>query len=278
MVFDCGAVPGKLAESELFGHKRGAFSGAVASRQGAFQRANGGTICLDELGELPLELQPKLLRVLETGEVRAVGDDDPQKVDIRVIAATNQDLHAEVQRGRFRADLLYRLEVVRVRLPPLRHRPERRPAHRPASCCSGTELPEGDLVEGENLERLVAYSWPGNVRELRNALSRALALARKPGGPPPRFADLVFNLGPASHEPSSIGTSYPGVSSRVHLTKEAKNQVLLSFDRAYVAALMDRHHGSVTKAAAEASLSRKHLYELLRRVGEATEGEDDEKA
>jgi transcriptional regulator with PAS, ATPase and Fis domain len=117
VVFDCGAVPRELAESELFGHRRGAFSGAVADRAGAFQRADGGTICLDEIGELPLDLQPKLLRVLETGEFRPVGDDVMRKVDVRVIAATNRDLHAEMARGRFRADLLYRLDCVRLHIP-----------------------------------------------------------------------------------------------------------------------------------------------------------------
>ena len=124
VVFDCAAVPPQLAESELFGHKRGAFSGAVEDREGAFQRANGGTICLDEIGELPIELQPKLLRVLETGEVRRVGDDTMRKVDVRLVSATNRDLRAEAQRGTFRSDLLYRLDVVKVRMPPLRHRPE----------------------------------------------------------------------------------------------------------------------------------------------------------
>ena len=124
VVFDCASVPRELAESELFGHKRGAFSGAVADRAGAFQQAHGGTVYLDELGELPLELQPKLLRVLETAEIRRVGDDTLRKVDVRVVAATNRDLTAEVRRGRFRSDLLYRLEVVKVRLPALRERLE----------------------------------------------------------------------------------------------------------------------------------------------------------
>ncbi|MGE5181408.1 MAG: sigma 54-interacting transcriptional regulator, partial [Acidobacteriota bacterium] len=120
VVFDCGAVPAELAESELFGHKRGAFSGAVSDRTGMFVQADGGTLCLDEIGELPLDLQPKLLRVLETGEVKAVGADTMKKVDVRVVAATNRDLHAEARRGRFRTDLYYRLDVVKVRIPPLR--------------------------------------------------------------------------------------------------------------------------------------------------------------
>jgi transcriptional regulator with GAF, ATPase, and Fis domain len=273
VVFDCGAIPGELAESELFGHKRGAFSGAVADREGAFTRADGGTICLDEIGELPLELQPKLLRVLESGEVRAVGDDVVRKIDVRVIAATNRDLTAEARRGRFRSDLLYRLEVVRVRLPPLRLRPDDVPqlvAHLLAG-----KLSDGALAGG-NLARLSGYSWPGNVREMRNVLTRAVALATKPGAGPPKFDDLVINLGPASESPASIGPAFPGVDSPMPF-KDAKAQLLVEFERAYVERLLARHQGNVTRAADAAGLSRKHLYELIRRAtGEETgDGEPD---
>jgi transcriptional regulator with GAF, ATPase, and Fis domain len=270
VVFDCGSVPSELAESELFGHKRGAFSGAVSDRAGAFQRAHGGTLCLDEIGELPIELQPKLLRVLETGEVRSVGDDAPRKVDVRIVAATNRDLYAEARRGRFRSDLLYRLEVVRVRLPPLRHRPEDIPGlvrHLLAG-----KLPEDDAIDGENLDRLLGYSWPGNVRELRNALARAVTLGNRPGELKVAFARLVFNLGPAASAPATIGPSFPGTTNHVPY-KEAKAQLLDSFDRAYVSALLERHKNNVSKAAAAAGLSRKHLYELIRRVtGDGGEG------
>jgi DNA-binding NtrC family response regulator len=270
VVFDCGSVPSELAESELFGHKKGSFSGAVSNRAGAFQQASGGTICLDELGELPLELQPKLLRVLETGEVRPVGEDLAQKVDVRVIAATNRDLSAEAHRGRFRSDLLYRLEVVRVRLPPLRQRPEDIPGL-VARLLEG-KLRPGDAIDGDNLRKLTGYSWPGNVRELRNALARAMTLATpSAGGAPARFSELVFNLGPASATPTTIGQELPGVSSRVPY-KQAKSQLLVSFDRAYLAAVLERHGGNVTQAAAAAGLSRKHLYELMRRVEQETDG------
>jgi DNA-binding NtrC family response regulator len=272
VVFDCGSVPGELAESELFGHKKGAFSGAVADRTGAFQRADGGTVCLDELGELPLDLQPKLLRVLETGQVRPVGSDEPKKVDVRVIASTNRDLHAESKRGRFRSDLYYRLEVVRLRMPPLRQRPEDIPGLI-ARLLEG-KLPPRDRIAGANLRKLVGYAWPGNVRELRNVLSRAVTLSQAPGAGPTPFEKLVFNLGPASSAPLTIGAELPGVSTNVPY-KEAKEQLLQAFDQHYVSSLLDRHHGNVTKAAAAAGLSRKHLHDMIRKMQLTGEGTDD---
>jgi len=265
-VFDCGSVPSELAESQLFGHKRGAFSGAVADRTGAVPRAEGGTLCLDEIGELPLELQPKLLRVLETQEVTPVGADTPQKVDFRLIAATNRDLHAEVGRGRFRSDLLYRLDVVRIRMPPLRARPEDIPIT-VARLLEG-KIDPTELVAGPNLATLTSYGWPGNVRELRNVLARALALAPAKDGLP-RFSELAINLGPhnAAGAPSLLGGAMPGVGSRVPY-KDAKSQLLSSFDRAYLADVMERAGGNVTKAAELAGLSRKHMYDFMKRVEE----------
>jgi transcriptional regulator with GAF, ATPase, and Fis domain len=272
VVFDCGSVPAELAESELFGHKRGAFSGAVADRAGAFQQADGGTLCLDELGELPLDLQPKLLRVLETGEIKAVGSDTMRKVDVRLVASTNRDLHAESKRGRFRSDLYYRLEVVRVRMPPLRQRPDDLPGL-VAKLLEG-KIAAQDKVQGTNLRKLVAYAWPGNVRELRNVLARAVALADAAPGKAPRFEDLVFNLGPAATAPLTIGAELPGISTNVPY-KDAKEQIIQTFDQIYVSALLDRHHGNVTKAAATAGLSRKHLHDLIKKLQlAAAEGDD----
>jgi DNA-binding NtrC family response regulator len=269
VVFDCASVPSELAESELFGHKKGAFSGATENRSGAFQRAHGGTLCLDEMGELPLDLQPKLLRALETGEVRAVGDDAPRKIDVRVVAATNRDLRAEAQRGRFRADLLYRLEVVKVRLPPLRQRPDDIPS-------LVTALTEGKIegaVGGDNLARLMAYSWPGNVRELRNVITRALTLAPTAPGRLPRFEDLAINLGPAPSGPAMLGVDFPGVARPMPF-KEAKAQLVASFERAYVSALLERHPNNIQQAAAAAGLSRKHLYNLMKAIEEGTPSGD----
>jgi len=264
VVFDCASIPRELAESELFGHRRGAFSGAVEDRQGALSRAHGGTICLDEIGEMPLDLQPKLLRALETGDIRRVGDDETRKVDVRVIASTNRDLSAEARRGTFRSDLLYRLEVVKLRMPPLRHRPED-VAGLVARLLS-SKLAEGDVIGGDNLRKLIGYSWPGNVRELRNVLDRAVALAPKPA----RFAELVMNLGPMPTEPLTIGFSFPGVAASAKY-KEAKRQLLASFDRAFVEALLERHRGNISEAAAAAGLSRKALYDLIHRTTGAAE-------
>jgi len=262
VVFDCTTVTKELAESELFGHVRGAFSGAVADRDGAFRQADGGTIFLDELGELPLDLQPKLLRVLESGEVRRVGDSQRRKVDVRVVAATNRDLQAEARRGRFRSDLLYRLSVVCVQVPPLRARPE--------DIALLTErlldghLAPGSRVEGQNLERLMGYSFPGNVRELRNVLTRALALAPRRDGYV-RFDELVLNLASDASSPSSLGYHFPGVD--VHLPyKDAKQRLVAQFDDEYVQALMRRNAGNISRAAKAANLSRKHVYALLRRT------------
>jgi DNA-binding NtrC family response regulator len=273
VVFDCGSVPRELAESELFGHKRGAFTGAVTGRGGAFHRAHGGTIVLDEIGELPIELQPKLLRVLETGEVRSVGDDVARKVDVRVLAATNRDLHAEARRGTFRQDLVYRLDVVRIRLPPLRFRPDDVASLAERLLTGHTDPSE--KVAGPNLERLLSYAWPGNVRELRNALMRAVVLAERPAGRKPRFAELVLNVDPGAAPARTIGIGYPGVSSPLPF-KTAKEQLIAAFERAYLEALLPRHRGVVTHAAEAAGISRKHLHDLIRRLGVEADCQDEE--
>jgi transcriptional regulator with GAF, ATPase, and Fis domain len=266
VVFDCGSVPHELAESELFGHRRGAFSGAVADRTGAFRQADRGTLCLDELGELPLELQPKLLRVLETGEVRSVGSDEVRKVNVRVLACTNRELRAEVRRGRFREDLLYRVEVMRVRIPPLRARPD--DIELLVRHLLEGKLASDSSVSGPQLAHLVSGVWPGNVRELRNVLQRAVALAPKDSAGLVRFERLAFTHGLAANGPATIGQDLPGVASPVPF-KTAKAQLNEAFERAYVDALMERHKGNVSRAAAAAGLSRQHLHELIRRTSGA---------
>ncbi len=183
MVFDCGAVPKNLIESELFGHEKGSFTGAIMTRQGLFEMAHGSTLFLDELGELPSELQPKLLRSLEQREIRRVGATRSLKVDVRIIAATNRQLEEEVRSGRFRQDLFYRLSVVRLYLPPLRERIDDIPLlvesflqdHAYNRLSDGTR--KVTRVSGEAMDLLLSYSWPGNVRELINAVERAVSFA-----------------------------------------------------------------------------------------------------
>src|SRR6478752_530385 len=176
IVVDCGAIPPNLFESELFGHERGAFTGADRARAGAFEEADGGTLFLDEIGELPLPLQPKLLRVLEARELRRIGAAQPRKIDVRVIAATNRDLREEVNRGTFRQDLYFRLEVMRLRVPPLRERPDDIPVlveHFRSLAKPGAAAPP---FSEETMRSFVAHPWPGNVRELRNAVERLTVL------------------------------------------------------------------------------------------------------
>ena len=183
MVFDCGAVPKNLIESELFGHEKGSFTGAIMTRQGLFEMAHGSTLFLDELGELPSELQPKLLRSLEQREIRRVGATRSLKVDVRIIAATNRQLEEEVRSGRFRQDLFYRLSVVRLYLPPLRERIDDIPLLVETFLLDHAynRLPDGSRkvtrVSGEAMDLLLSYSWPGNVRELINAVERAVSFA-----------------------------------------------------------------------------------------------------
>jgi len=217
IVFDCGAVPDNLIESELFGHEKGSFTGAFMSRRGLFETAQDGTIFLDELCELDLELQPKLLRVLEQREVRRVGSNKPVRVDVRVIAATNRNLEEEVARGRFREDLFFRLSVVRIFVPPLRERVEDIPAliaHFLAHEGFNRRLDGGrrvDEVSQEALDALLAYEWPGNVRELINILERACSFAES----------SVIGLGDLPEPLRRRGTTGPGTRVLPALRLEA---------------------------------------------------------
>jgi transcriptional regulator with PAS, ATPase and Fis domain len=256
VVIDCAAMPANLLESELFGHERGAFTGAVARRTGAFEEAHGGTIFLDELGELPADLQPKLLRVLEEREIRRVGGTAVQAVDVRVIAATNRDLRAEVNLGRFRADLYFRLAVLRITLPSLRARPEDLPALATAllETLGASAHDRARVLSPERLQRMQGSAWPGNVRELRNVLERA----------------LVFDDDPASGEgPASVpvppSPSAPPTIDASLSYLEAKRRATEDFERRYVQALLERHDGKVTAAASAAGIDKAHLYKLLRR-------------
>lgn len=282
VVFDCSAVPKDLIESELFGHEKGSFTGAIQTRQGLFEIAHGGTLFLDEIGELSLELQPKLLRALEQREIRRVGSNRPIKVDVRLIAATNRNLEEEVRANRFREDLFYRLSVVRIRLPPLRERREDIPLlarHFLRQAPFNRDADGQPRVKGfseEALAVLMEYDWPGNVRELLNVVERATSFA---DGDLIEVDDLPPHLlGHRGAEAFAMGDA-DGTTTliRRRMTfKEAKEAWIERFEREYLAALLKRHKGSISAAAREADLDRKHLRKLARRYGLIPEGHEKE--
>ncbi|RKH32568.1 sigma-54 interaction domain-containing protein [Corallococcus sicarius] len=256
LVVDCGALPANLLESELFGHEKGAFTGAIQRRVGAFEEADGGTIFLDEIGELPAELQPKLLRVLENREIRRLGSNTHQTVNVRVIAATHRDLRAEVAAGRFRADLYFRLAVVGIPLPSLRERPEDIPliAERILAGLGATPEQLATLTAPRFVAQLQHAAWPGNVRELRNHLERCLVF--QSALPPAMSASGVLDPAPP---PRAVDASLTYAESR--------RRALEAFERDYVEALLKLHKGKVSQAAAAADMDRVYLYRLLRRHG-----------
>jgi two-component system, NtrC family, response regulator HydG len=250
VALNCAAVPGGLLESELFGHARGAFTDAKAAKKGLLFQANGGTLLLDEIGELPLEMQPKLLRALQERQVRPIGEDREIPFDCRVIAATNHDLGLEVSEKRFREDLYYRLDVVRITLPPLRERGDdilllaRHFLERFARS-SNRRLTLSVAVE----QKLLAYSWPGNVRELENCIDRAVALAR--------FAELkVDDLPEKIREPEA---------NYRETAKDPDVVSLFEIERRHVLEALARLGGNKTRAAELLGIHRRTLYRLLER-------------
>ncbi|MBP8807871.1 MAG: sigma 54-dependent Fis family transcriptional regulator [Kofleriaceae bacterium] len=251
VVVDCGAIPPTLLEAELFGHDKGAFTGAVSARAGAFEAARGGTIFLDEIGELSLDLQPKLLRALERREVKRVGADHYHPVDVRVLAATHRDLRAEVNGKRFRADLYYRLAVVEVTLPPLRERADDLPALVARLVADLPPSTRAELTAPGFVAELARHRWPGNVRELRNYLERCAALGAALAPPP------------AAPAPTEAG---PAVDASGPL-REARERATASFERAYLTDLLRRHGDNLTAAARAAAIDRAHLYRLLWKHG-----------
>jgi transcriptional regulator with PAS, ATPase and Fis domain len=250
LVADCGAIPANLLESELFGHERGAFTGADVRRAGVFEDADGGTVFLDEIGELPMELQPKLLRVLETKEIKRLGSSSHKPVNVRIIAATNRDLRAEVNQGRFRADLFYRLAVLKITMPPLRQRPDDLPVLAEQVLRNLGASPEevARLLTVPFIHRLQRGSWPGNVRELRNHLERCLVFAGDGHAVP------VGDDGATTAE-IDYDVSYA----------ENRRRAILAFERRYVEGLLHRHGDNVTRAAEGAGMTRVHLHRLRRR-------------
>lgn len=254
IVVDCGAITPTLLESELFGHERGAFTGADKPRPGVFESASGGTIFLDELGELPLDLQPKLLRVLEQREVRRVGASHVTPVDVRIIAATNRDLAEEVKAGRFRADLYYRLTVTEVRLPPLRERLEDLPLLVRAILDQlGATSRVGALFDvPEFMVELYKHAWPGNGRELRNYLERCVALQQYVAPTLLMHADRELDENP-------IDVAVP--------LKELRERWVEKFEKQYLAEILRANGNNVTVAARAAGLNRAHFHRLLARHG-----------
>jgi DNA-binding NtrC family response regulator len=255
VVVDCGAISPNLVESELFGHVRGSFTGADRDRVGAFEAADGGTVFLDEIGELPLAVQPKLLRALEAKEIRRVGENHARKVDCRVICATNRDLEREVNKGAFRGDLYFRLAVITVRVPPLRERLEDLPHLIHSFLVQlGAEQSES-LFTPEVIEELRAHEWPGNVRELRNWVERSVVLqTARMSTVPPVPASIVS------------GGRAPEIDVKIPF-KVAKEQLIDGFERAYLRALLESSGGNMTRAAKTAGIDRMYLHRLVQKHG-----------
>lgn len=252
VIVDCSAIARNLIEAQLFGHERGAYTGAVQSREGAFSLAHGGTIFLDEVGELDLDLQPRLLRAIEKREVTPLGGSKSRHVDVRIIAATNRDLHDEVARGTFRADLYYRLAVTTVRLPPLRDRAE----DIVALCdhfMKQLSIRDGDAyrLDESLLRRLASLPWPGNVRQLKNTVERIVVFGTEEAD------DSGLILLPVPIEDRSDGQSF----------HSAKAQVIAVFERAFLSRVLGGHGNNITAAARACGVDRVHFLRLLDRHG-----------
>jgi DNA-binding NtrC family response regulator len=257
---NCGALPAELVESELFGHARGAFTGAVGEKAGLFEEAQGGTIFLDEIGDLPLPMQVKLNRALQEKEIRRVGDNKPVKTDVRVVAATHRDLKAEAREGRFREDLFYRLNVYPIRLPALRERRDDIPLLAAQFLEKYARAFRRDVtgIEPDALRILTGHDWPGNVRELENTIERAVAVSSTSVV---READL-----PAEVRASQQGP-LPGASLARMPYRDAVDLARERMSRDYLTALLREFDGNVTHAAERAGLERESLHRLIRRYG-----------
>jgi DNA-binding NtrC family response regulator len=254
VVVDCGAIPATLAESILFGHERGAFTGAVDKRISPFVEADGGTIFLDELGELPLDVQPKLLRALAEQRIKSVGSNTYRTVDVRVIAATRRDLVREVNAGTFRSDLFFRVAQLRVELPALRNRLEDIPSLVKRMIHDMGDKHSYARVTQDSLERLMRHDWPGNVRELRNVVAVALAFTKE--GP----IDLAAHLAPLVQASESTPT-------RGRTFQDAKRDILARFEREYFTALYAECSGNVSEIGRRSAMERAHVRGYLRRHG-----------
>ena len=269
---NCSSIPDTLIESELFGHVKGAFTSANTSRAGLFEVADKGTLFLDEVGDLTLAAQVKLLRALQEGEIKRVGSNETRLVDVRVIAATNVDLAEKIAAGRFREDLYYRLNVIAIELPPLRERRDDIPIlaqHflRKFTRKSGKEIRR---LTPETLSALSSFAWPGNVRQLENAMERAVVLARGD--------ELTVDDLPDALAPAKTGVRATDTGEAIDLVAraladvpyaEAKRRMVRDFDRAYAQQLLDRSNGNVSEAARLAGLDRSNFRRVLRKHGDS---------
>jgi DNA-binding NtrC family response regulator len=270
VVVDCGSIPPTLAEATLFGHERGAFTGAVDKRLSPFQEADGGTIFLDELGELPIDVQPKLLRALAERRIKPVGASSYREVDVRVLAATRRDLVRAVNAGGFRSDLYFRIAQVKIELPALRQRLEDIPILVRRMLKDLGDEGAYERIANPTLERLMRYDWPGNVRELRNAVQVAHALAGDG-----EELDIAAHLGALTESPMTapmLGGGPPG-SFKGQKFQDAKKDVLARFERDYFAALSEEAKGNVSEMARRAGMERAHVRTYLRRHGISAKAE-----
>lgn len=287
VVVDCAAVPRELIESEIFGHAKGAFTGALTDREGAFEAADGGTIFIDEIGELPLELQPRLLRVLEKHEIKRVGANATRSIDVRVVAATNRDLRREIEAGRFREDLYFRLNVVRLDIPPLRERPDDVVFLTERFLSEFPGLHGPIQLREDTKPRLTSYPWPGNVRELRNLVDRGAALSDRYFRLPEDFGralelelddegralgsgvgltDVHVEASPPVHADEPGGSvTRPLWEGKTY--KDAKEAVMADFERGYIMTLLQAHGGNVSGAARAAGIHRNILHRMMTRYG-----------
>jgi len=262
IVIDCAAISKELIESELFGHVKGAFTGANADRQGAFELADGGTVFLDEIGDLSPDLQPKLLRVLEKREIKRVGCNKVRKINVRIISATNRNLANEVNEGRFREDLYYRLSVVHIELPPLRRRREDVPllVRKFLTDLHGEDAISQLADVDRTMDVLKRHEWPGNVRELRNLIELAFYSERRP-------VDLsaFLSLGSlrAGRKPAEPDVNF--VTDKPF--KDAKNDLIEEFEKTYLNDLLARNKQNISRSAREAGIERAYLQRLIRKYG-----------
>jgi two-component system NtrC family response regulator len=263
---NCGALPEHLVESELFGHRKGAFTGADEHRAGLFEVADGGTLFLDEIGELPKALQPRLLRALESGEIRRVGDSHPITVDVRVVCATHRSLEDMVAQGAFREDLLFRINTFEVAIPPLRERLEDIPAlvkHFVRKARPQTP-PEADVAESTVLAALAAHQWPGNIRELANVIEHALVLC---DGLPLTVEHLPARLGALRPRPAALSApAAPALASQAVAAMPPKAVSLRELEMQAILQGLERNNGNKARTAEELGISLKTLYNKLHQL------------